>query len=99
MTFLESVLADLSANNDPINDRMEAVFKILELLPRKPVHGYWYDGEEILTPDEIGADAVADFIDALVGERISHTGFYDPHEDERSGEVDDHTGYYYVDFD
>lgn len=84
-------------DNDDKN--LDKLWELLEWLPREPVHGYWYDGNEILTPDEIGAESVADFIDALAGDRISHTGYYDPKEDERSGEVDDHTGYYYVDFD
>jgi len=62
-------------------------------------HGIWSDGSEILCPTEHQADVIADFIDAMIGYPISHTGYYDPKEDERSGEVDDHTGYWYVDWD
>ena len=62
-------------------------------------HGIWTDGSEILCPTEAQADVIADFIDAMVGDSFCHTGYYDPKEDERSGEVDDHTGYWYVDWD
>jgi len=57
------------------------------------------DGDQLLCSTETVADLVANYIDELCGDRVSHTGYYDPEEDERSGEVDDHTGWYYVDFD
>jgi hypothetical protein len=28
-----------------------------------------------------------------------HTGYYNPEDDEHSNEVDDHTGWWYVDYD
>ena len=83
--------------------QVENLDKFLELLPMLPKHpiavGFWTDGDEILTKNEAHADALADFIDSICGMTTAHTGYYDPVEDERSGEVDDHTGYYYVDFD
>ncbi len=59
----------------------------------------WTDGVEILCRDEQTADMIADFLDAVSGEHQAHTGYYDPVEDARSGETDDHTGWWYVDYD
>ena len=64
--------------------------------PYEKTH-YWADGEEFLCDTEERADYLFDFLEALGME--PHTGYYDPEEDERSGEVDGHTGWYYVDFD
>lgn len=70
---------------------------ILESLPSVPDgHAIWSNGSIILCRSEDAANAVADLIDALhIGEAT--TGFYDPEEDERNGEVDACTGFYYVD--
>lgn len=59
----------------------------------------WTDGTEILCRTEDIADRVAKMLDAIAGSPESHVGYYDPYEDARSGEVDDHTGFWYVDFD
>lgn len=57
-----------------------------------------YKGNEILCDSEARAEAIGDFLEAL-GFNYVRTGYYDPVEDERNGEVDDYTGWYYVDFD
>lgn len=59
----------------------------------------WTDGTEILCTHEITAEWIAQILDVISGEPVSHTGYYDPFEDAQSGEVDNHTGFYYVDFD
>lgn len=59
----------------------------------------WTDGTEILCAYEDMAEKIADILDAISGEPEAHTGYYDPFEDARDGCVDDHTGFYYVDFD
>ena len=84
---------------DEFSQRFEKVWDIMAELPRTPGGRFWCDGSEILCRNEDEADAVANFIDAIIGDSVTHTGYYDPAEDERSGEVDDHTGYYYIDFD
>lgn len=84
---------------DEFSERFEKVMDILEELPTKPYGKFWYDGENILCRTEDQAEAVAYFIDAIIGDSCTHTGYYDPKEDKISNEVDDHTGYYYVDFD
>ena len=72
---------------------------VMERLPRKP-YVVWTDGDEILCEDEAVAECIADLVDALFGDHsFSHTGYYDPKKDERENAVDDHTGYWYVDFD
>lgn len=53
------------------------------------------DGEQLLTETEELANALADLID-LVDDCQTITGYYDPEEDAKSGEVDEYTGYYYV---
>jgi hypothetical protein len=61
-------------------------------------HGYWTDGEEILCKTEEQAEVLADFFEDI-GFDYVHTGYYDPTEDERNNEVNDHTGYWYVSVD
>ena len=59
----------------------------------------WTDGIEILCADEATAERIANILDAISGEHEAHIGYYDPFEDAQNGEVDDHTGFYYVDYD
>lgn len=59
----------------------------------------WTDGVEILCRREEIAERIANVIEAIAGTKEAHTGYYDPFDDARSGEVDNHTGWYYVDFD
>ena len=54
--------------------------------------------DEILCDTEAMAEGVADLLEAL-GFSYVRTGYYDPVEDERNGEVDDYTGWWYVDWD
>lgn len=77
---------------------MEIIERIISALPNVPDE-IWTNGMEILTKSERVADIIADIIDSFYGETISHTGYYDPEEDERNGEADKYTGYYYIDFD
>lgn len=67
---------------------------------RKPIA--WYDTEngEILCQTSEVAELLANIIDALAGDRITHTGYYNPEEDY----IEPHgpfrtTGWYYIDFD
>ena len=55
----------------------------------------WSDGEQLLTKTEELANALAYLID-LVDDCQTTTGYYDPEEDAKFGEVDECTGYYYV---
>ena len=61
-------------------------------------HGYWTDGEEILCKTAEAAEHLADFLEDI-GFDCVHTGYYDPEEDRRNNEIDDHTGWYYVNID
>ena len=62
-------------------------------------HSIWTDGEEILCPTEAQAEAIADLLEDCDPEIVARTGYYDPEEDKRNNEVNDHTGYWYVDID
>jgi hypothetical protein len=54
------------------------------------------DRTEILSSCESEVEALANLFDQLYGEGTCNTGYYDPAEDERNGEVDAYTGLYYV---
>lgn len=59
-------------------------------------HGYVkYDESLIISKDEAAANRVADMLDSMGFDAT--TGYFDPVEDARSGEVDSLTGYYYID--
>lgn len=56
----------------------------------------------ILCSCETESSIIADFLEDMLRETSDldvHTGYFDPDEDARSGEQDDYTGFYYVDFD
>ena len=63
----------------------------------------WSCGDEILCKTESAADALADMLECLYisqGEEILvNTGYYDPEEDARNGELDRYTGWWYVNID
>lgn len=61
-------------------------------------HGYWTNGNEILCKTEEATEHLADFLEDL-GFCDVQTGYYDPEEDKRNGEVDECTGYWYVSVD
>ncbi len=62
-------------------------------------HGIRFAGEnELLCKTKEQAQGIADFFEDLGFSDVS-TGYYDPEEDKRNGEVDEYTGYYYVNWD
>ena len=76
---------------------------IVERLREEPSGHIWSNGSEILCKTEDVADALADMLECMYkahGEEILvNTGYYDPVEDERSGETDRYTGWWYVTID
>ena len=74
----------------------KAIAAIAHALPDEPSRIWSKDGDEILCENEQIAEHLADLFDAMYGEPTVNTGYYDPEEDERSGETDDRTGYWYV---
>ena len=92
-----------------MNKQKEVLNKIIEMLPHEPRSydvaddpGFWTDGTQVLCPSETDAEIVAEFIRDVLSEYENidvHTGYYDPFEDARNGEQDEHTGFWYVDFD
>lgn len=79
---------------------------LLERLPKSPViravsgkPGCWSDGGMILCPTEASCENIADFLQDILRDTIEvHAGYYDPDEDRRNQECDDHTGFYYISF-
>lgn len=59
----------------------------------------WVAGDTIMCRTEWLAWTVCKIIERMCGGQVGHTGYYDPEEDERGGEVDRLTGWHYVDFD
>ena len=77
--------------------RFREVVKALTSCPQKNI---WSTGDEILCKTESAADALADMFEGLYAasneDVLVNTGYYDPEEDERNGEVDRYTGWWYV---
>jgi hypothetical protein len=63
----------------------------------------WSVGCEILCKTEEAAEALADMFESLYRsqdeEILINTGYYDPKEDARNGELDRYTGWWYVNID
>lgn len=84
-----------------LKDKIEWFDEIVGRLREEPKHGHvWSDGDEILCRTEDVADALADMIRCMYGSQgesiVVITGYYDPVEDERNGETDKYTGWWYV---
>lgn len=78
----------------------ETIEHLCSYLPlAEDTNSFWFDGDEILCRKERQAEALADFFDDLYAYPTVSTGYYDPVVDERNGEVNDHTGWYYVTID
>lgn len=113
MIYVNDIIKKLEAA-EPVNDDYEdlnapwnIIQSIIDDLPN-----VWKDdldwteveaatnGDELLFKYEADCERVADAIDDYVfGYGESHTGYYDPYEDAKSGETDANTGWYYIDFD
>ena len=76
--------------------------EICNQLPKEPHYLYgrstiiWAVEDEILCDDKDVAEIVADILEHMGFDEVN-TGYYDPEEDAISGEVDNHTGWWYVD--
>lgn len=92
-------LEKIEQYKEPNADYIVKKRTLLEMIPEEPtgVREIWHDWNEILTKNEDAAEKIADLLEAMGFEEVN-TGYYDPDEDERNDEVDDHTGYYYVSF-
>lgn len=105
---LKDIADAMTEDGDGASEAVRMFKRILSMLPDQPRSfdtsddpGYWTNGAEILCPTETECEIVADFLEDLFkgyGDIKMHTGYYDPDEDRRSGEMDDNTGFYYIDF-
>ena len=95
-------------------DKIEEVLKpkhainwfniIADRLPDYSDEDVWCNnGDEIMCRSSDAADAIADLIESLYRSQDETvtivTGYYDPEEDERNGETDRCTGWWYVNMD
>lgn len=78
-----------------ICDVLDAIAKALPHEPGPSVY-VWADDDQFLCKTEAAANSIADLIDSMYGESVCCTGYYDPAEDERNGEVNQYTGWHYV---
>ena len=95
---------------DDFGKAFEFIQKIIDQLPdvwdiNNPVDDWTKidlatNGDELLFKYEADCDRIADLLDKKVFcYPESHTGYYDPEEDERCDCVDPNTGWYYIDWD
>ena len=86
-----------------IESHVDWFYEIAERLRDYSDGEIWSDGIEILCKTESAANAVADMIELLYQAQNEcvyiNTGYYDPVEDEKSGETDRYTGWYYINID
>ena len=100
--FMEAVRCLITNGIITLNERdlltKNTLDAIWELVPHEPSKIWTKSGDddEILCKDKQTAEAIADLIDAMYGDQVTKTGYYDPTEDERNDEIDKYTGYYYV---
>lgn len=75
--------------------------EFVNALPDCPCGYIWSSKDEILCKSESAANTISELIEHLYASQqediLVHTGYYDPIEDEKSGEVDKFTGWWYVD--
>lgn len=71
---------------------------ILDGLPKRPNEPIWapQDGDEILCDSHELAISLADLLDSVCGEPVAHVGYYDAVEDQRQGELDERSGWWYL---
>lgn len=86
-------------------ERINWFYRIASSLNNCPGDEIWHSPytSEIMCKTESIANAVADMIEHLYDAQgigvVCVTGYYDPKEDERNGDVDVHTGWYYISID
>ena len=86
------------------SNRLYSVFEtigaMLNASKKNGTTDMWFDGERILSPNKSDINWLMTFFEELVDETkvdfLTVTGYYDPEEDKRNNEVDDHTGMYYL---
>ena len=97
------VLEEASTEHEDFN-RLYSVFEtigaMLNASKKNGTTEMWFDGERILSPNKSDINWLMTFFEELVDETkvdfLTVTGYYDPEEDKRNNEVDDHTGMYYL---
>lgn len=105
ITELPAPLYDTDSDyNNKVWEFLETIFDQIPNIYRHDIE--WSDimvatnEEEFLFRYENDCEHIADLLDKyLFGCYETHTGYYDPDEDEKSGETDENTGWYYLDFD
>lgn len=99
------VLDEASTEHEDFN-RLYSVFETIGAMlndsKKNGTTDMWFDGERILSPHENDINWLMTFFEELIDEAglddtsLVKTHYYDPEDDQRSGEVDDHTGMYYL---
>ena len=86
------------------SNRLYSVFETIGAMVNKAKNDghtdMWFDGERILSPNKSDINWITTFFEELLDETkvdfLTVTGYYDPEEDKRNNEVDNHTGMYYL---
>lgn len=98
MTALrEKIESEIKKHPDNPSD---AYYSIIERFSNPPEYDediLWSCGTLLLSPSEKTVNVIADIFEERYPQLCMVTGYYEPEEDERMGEVDECTGFYYVD--
>lgn len=98
------VVLDEASTEHEDSNRLYSVFEtigaMLNASKKNGTTDMWFDGERILSPNKSDINWLMTFFEELADETkvdfLTVTGYYDPEEDKRNNEVDDHTGMYYL---
>ena len=100
----EPIIFDYDDNPDPAWDTIQSIIDRLPNVYKDDID--WTkieiatNGDEFLFKYESDCEMFANVLDDHVfGCAECHTGYYDPYEDARSGEMDANSGWYYIDWD
>ena len=104
MPVVFSVLDYFSNKPDPAWNVIQSIIDRVPNIYKDDLE--WLDveiatnGDELLFNSEFDCERFADALDKhIFGFTECHTGYYDPYEDAISGETDENSGWYYIDFD
>lgn len=101
LSYEEYESIELTGFYDSFDEAFEEMKELIaesvnDVFDEEATHGYVkYDKSMIVSKDETTVNRIADMLDSMGFDAV--TGYFDPEEDKRSGEVDSLTGYYYVD--
>lgn len=97
---MKSIITKEYDTSNSLYGVFETIGSMLNASKENGTTDMWFDGERILSQNKSDINWLMTFFEELVDETkvdfVTVTGYYDPEEDKRNNEVDDHTGNYYL---